>query len=188
MPLLSKHISGSRYARILPHVAGDVLDIGCQQAQVLEAAAERIDRYVGIDIDEASLEIARARHPEREFVACDVDQGVKGFSEEFDSIVLCAVIEHLFNQKVVFESLAQALKPGGRILLTTPTPLGNDVVHRIGSAIGLFSKLARDDHIMIYNKLRFEILAREVGLEVEQHDLFQVGCNQFVILRKPLTA
>ena len=76
------------------------------------------------------------------------------------------------------------MKPGGRLVITTPTNFGNDVVHRAGSLIGLFSKVARDDHISIFNRKRFEVFANECGLEVELYRFFQFGCNQLVILQK----
>ena len=62
--------------------------------------------------------------------------------------------------------MAAALKPNGRIVLTTPTVIGNDLVHRLGASVGLFSQDAQDDHIVIFNKRRFEVLANEVGLDL----------------------
>jgi SAM-dependent methyltransferase len=185
MALFSNYLSAARMGRLVPSIRGDVLDIGCQHGKFRELAREQMGRYVGMDIDPDQIERARALHPECQFILCDVDETMPEFDEEFDTIVMCAVIEHLFNQKRVMASLARALRPNGRILITTPTPFGNDIVHRLGSAIGVFSSVARDDHIMIYNRLRFKILAREVGLELESHKLFQLGCNQVAILRKP---
>jgi len=57
-------------------------------------------------------------------------------------------------------------------------------LHRLGAAIGLFAKSAVDDHIVIYNRHRFTILADEVGFEVERYESFQFGCNQFVVLAR----
>ncbi len=70
-----------------------------------------------------------------------------------------------------------------RLLVTTPTPFGNDIVHRLGAAIGLFAKAAADDHIVIYNRQRFEILAKEFDLKLERYESFGFGCNQLAILR-----
>ena len=106
-------------------------------------------------------------------------------NRKFDCVLMIAVIEHLFNQKFVMEGIAQVLKPGGIILITTPTPFGNDVVHRIGAALGLFAKIAVDDHIVIYNRHRFKILAKEIGLKLKLHKYFQFFCNQLAILEKP---
>lgn len=167
MALLSKYLSAARIGQVIPYIRGDVLDIGCQKGQFRELARDQIGRYVGIDIDSDQIERARELHSDCDFILCDVDDSIPEFHEEFDTVVMCAVIEHLFNQKRVMASLARALKPNGRIVITTPTPFGNDIVHRFGSAVGLFSSVARDDHIVIYNRLRFKILAREVGLGLD---------------------
>jgi 2-polyprenyl-3-methyl-5-hydroxy-6-metoxy-1,4-benzoquinol methylase len=98
---------------------------------------------------------------------------------------MIALIEHLFNQKHVMNEVAAALKPKGMVLITTPTILGNDVVHRMGAAAGFFAKSAVDGHIVIYNRRRFRILAKEVGLELKHHATFQLFCNQIAILAKP---
>jgi hypothetical protein len=103
----------------------------------------------------------------------------------FALFLRCAVIEHIFNLKHLGHGLALALRPGGRVILTTPTPFGNDVVHNLGAKLGLFSQVAVDDHIVIFNRKRLQIFAGEAGLVLAAHKLFQLGCNQFAILEKP---
>ena len=71
------------------------------------------------------------------------------------------------------------------MVLTTPTPFGNDVVHCLGAKVGLFSSVAADDHIAIFNRKRPEIFAGEFGLELVEHRTFQVGCNQVAVLQRP---
>jgi hypothetical protein len=83
------------------------------------------------------------------------------------------------------DEIAQVLRPGGIVVITTPTPLGNDVVHRLGATLGLFSKIAVDDHIVIYNRHRFKILANEIGFKLKFYRYFQFYCNQLAILEKP---
>ena len=58
-------------------------------------------------------------------------------------------------------------------------------MHRAGARLGLFSKAAMDGHIVIYNRKRFAILAKEFGVEIERYKRFQFGCNQLVVLKKP---
>lgn len=185
MALLSSYLSSRRNAVIAPHVRGDVLDVGCQRGQLRDRLAGRIGRYVGIDLSEANLEEARRRHPDCEFRLLDLDDEPLGYEAEFDTIVLVAVIEHVFNLKHLGRNLARALRPGGRVVMTTPTPFGNDVVHRLGAALGLFARTAANDHIVIFNRKRFEIFAGEVGLVLTEHRRFQLGCNQMAILQRP---
>lgn len=73
----------------------------------------------------------------------------------------------------------------GKIIITTPTPFGNDWVLKYGSALGLFSSQAgHGDHIVVYNKDRFRVLANELGLKIEKYKTFELRCNQLVVLSK----
>lgn len=97
---------------------------------------------------------------------------------------MIALIEHLFNQQHVMSQVVDALNPDGVVVMTTPTPFGNDIVHRLGGRFGLFAKAAVDDHIVIYNHHRFRIMANEVGLQVKAYRTFQFLCNQIAVLEK----
>ncbi|MGI9621287.1 MAG: class I SAM-dependent methyltransferase, partial [Acidimicrobiales bacterium] len=138
MPYLSSYLSDARMARIVPHIRGDLLDIGCQRGQLRSQVAGQIDSYTGLDLSAEMIADARRLHPDAEFFTLDLDDQPLDFEDEFDTIVMSAVIEHVFNLKTLGTGLSKALKPNGRVVLTTPTPFGNDVVHRVGSAVGLF--------------------------------------------------
>lgn len=185
MALLSSYLSQERLNRILPHLSGDILDIGCQQGQLRDKLGDQITSYTGIDMEPSSIIKAKQDHPDCKFKLMNIDDDSLGYEGQFDVIVMSAVIEHLFNLKFVGLSLTAALRPGGSIIMTTPTNFGNDIIHRIGCWLGLFSKVAEDDHIVIFNRKRFEIFANEVGLVVKEYSQFQFGCNQFIILEKP---
>jgi SAM-dependent methyltransferase len=185
MAFLSSFLSQERLNRILPYIYGDVLDIGCQEGQLRNKLGGRITSYAGIDMTSYQIIKAREDHPDCEFKILNLDDESIGYENQFDTIVMPAVIEHIFNLKHVGLELAASLRPGGRIIITSPTNFGNDVVHRIGCTLGLFSKVAEDDHIVIFNRKRFEIFASEVGLKLKKYRRFQFGCNQLVILEKP---
>lgn len=184
MALLSKLLHKQRYAKVASFIRGDVLDIGCQQGQLNSLFGEKISRYVGIEISRECVKQAEVIHPKAEFHVIDVDEDHVPFVCEFDVVTMLAVIEHIFNLKILGKMLYEALRPNGIIVLTTPTPFGNDIVHKIGSKFGLFSKIAADDHIVIFNKKRLEIFANEFGFSLVLYEQFQFGCNQIAILKK----
>lgn len=185
VPYLSSYLSDARMAKIVPHIRGNLLDIGCQRGQLRDQVADQIDGYTGVDLSNEMIAEARVLHPDVAFFTLDLDDEPLEFDSEFDTIVMSAVIEHIFNLKMLGNGLSNALKPNGRIVLTTPTPFGNDVVHRIGSSVGLFSKVAADDHIVIFNRQRCEIFANEFGLRLADYQRFQLGCNQLAVFEKP---
>jgi SAM-dependent methyltransferase len=185
MPLLSKYIADQRYKKIAPYIERDVLDLGCGHARVLERFGSKISSYCGIERSAELIGKLKQKYPTASFFQRDLDRERLRIDRKFDRVLMIALIEHLFNQRFVMDEIAQVLKPGGLILITTPTPFGNDIVHRLGAAIGLLYKSAVDDHIVIYNRHRFTILANEIGVKLKHHQYFQLHCNQIAVLEKP---
>jgi SAM-dependent methyltransferase len=184
MTLLSSMLLDQRHEKVAKYLQGDVLDIGCGGAQVLRDYSSSITSYCGIERTAEVVDDLSREFPAATFFQRDLDRERFGIEKKFDCVMLIAVIEHLFNQKFVMDGIVEVLKPGGMVLITTPTPFGNDFVHRIGAFVGLFAKTAVDDHIVIYNRHRFKILARETGLKLKHHRYFQFYCNQIAILKK----
>lgn len=184
MPLLSRIVRDQRMAKVVPHIRGSVLDLGCGNGSILAAVQDQIEDYIGVDHSENLIKQLQSQFPGYKFYKYDLDVDELEFPHRFDVITLIALIEHVFNQKHLFSQLVPLLKPEGKIVLTTPTPFGNDVVHRIGARLGLFSPQAASDHICIFNKKRLEILANEVGLVLEDYSTFQFLCNQIAVLKQ----
>jgi SAM-dependent methyltransferase len=186
MPLLTKFIAEQRHAIITPFIKGDILDLGCGNSLVLEKYSSKIGDYCGIERSTQQVEKLRKKYANASFFQRDLDRERLEIDKKFDCVLMIALIEHLFNQRFVMEEIANVLKPGGMVVITTPTPFGNDVIHRMGAAFGLFAKSAVDDHIVIYNRHRFRILANEIGLKLKHHRYFQIYCNQIALLEKPI--
>jgi SAM-dependent methyltransferase len=182
--LLGPFIRGQRTAMVKPFITGDVLEIGCNDAATLRRDNPGLKRYVGTDIDEDALARARVEFPNREFVYNNIESDPLNFENEFDTVLMVALIEHILNQRHVLIEAHKALRPGGHLVITTPTPFGNDIVHRSGAKLGLFHKSVADHHVVIYDKLRLKAAAKMIGFALEQHRYFQFGCNQLAVLRK----
>lgn len=183
-PLLAPFIRRQRTAMVTPFITGDVLEIGCNDAATLGRDNPGLGRYVGTDIDDDALARAREKYPRREFIKNNIENEPLGFSDEFDNVLLVALIEHILNQRFLLDTCHQALRRGGRLVITTPTPFGNDIVHRNGARIGLFHKSVADHHVVIYDKRRLRAAAEMVGFRLAQHRYFQLGCNQLAVLEK----
>lgn len=184
MAKLSGMLSGWRHRMVVPYVKGRVLDIGCGNAMMLQKHHSNIDRYVGVEFSPARVERLAEQFPEATFISRDLDRQPLALDERFDTILLIAVIEHIWNQKFLFEQIIDLLHPGGKIIVTTPTPFGNDMIHPLGAAMGIFAQSAVEDHIVIYNRRRFRNLAREFALRLLVYRRFQFFSNQLVILGK----
>lgn len=185
MPILSEYLRRTRTRLIAPHIGGDILDIGCGRAAVLRRYGDRIRSYCGVDANQATIRELQAEFPDQQFLVRDLETDRLDFDARFDCVVMLAIVEHIFNQKFLMAGVAQALRPDGHVVLTTPTPFGNDIVHRCGAMVGLFHQSATDDHIVLYNRRRLRLLAKEVGLDLVSHRYFQLRCNQIAIMAKP---
>jgi SAM-dependent methyltransferase len=98
-----------------------VLDIGCGDGGLLSKLDGRVQRVVGIDMDDSLLEQARRVAPGAELVHQSAEQ--LPFDEgQFDAVVLSDVLEHVGQelQQGVISEARRVLKPGGLLILTVP--------------------------------------------------------------------
>lgn len=179
--LLSPFLRSRRIAAVQPFLdKGNLLDIGCGTGEL----AHDVDpaKYVGADQDEESIAIARSKFPEHRFLT------VREFSaspraSHFDQIVGLAIIEHVDDPQRWLVWLRSLLKPGGRIVLTTPHPSVRRV-HELGARIGLFSREGAREHRELIDRLRITDLAEASGFRIRHFQRFLLGCNQLFILER----
>lgn len=166
---------------VLPHIKGKVLDIGCGVGKLTEYLGK--ESYLGVDIDEESLGIARKNYPDFNFVnATTFATNV----ELYDTIVGMAVIEHVKDPIEFLVNLKKHLKPSGNIVLTTPHA-AFDWTHTLGSKIGFFSKAANEEHEILFTKKTITATALAAGLVVVGYKRFIFGVNQLIIIKSSLS-
>jgi len=99
---------------------GRFLEYGCGSCLLTTRVAHRCDKCFGVDVDEKKIESARERFPEYELSVIGFDGRTSFASDYFDTAAIIEVIEHVPNERVALEELTRVLKPGGRLVLTTP--------------------------------------------------------------------
>jgi 2-polyprenyl-3-methyl-5-hydroxy-6-metoxy-1,4-benzoquinol methylase len=104
----------------LTHCAsgGDLLEFGAGAGTLLRdlASTGRFHSITGTDI------LARPGDlpPSVNWVQADLNDSLALASASFDTIVSTEVIEHLENPRAVVRELRRLLRPGGRVIITTP--------------------------------------------------------------------
>ena len=103
---------------------GRVLDVGSAAGAVSVMLADRGFTVDGIDISDqmvgwARERVAREGRQGLTFQVADID-ALPFKDGEFDAIVAMGVIEYLENDQKALDELVRVLRPGGRIVLTTP--------------------------------------------------------------------
>jgi len=99
----------------------DILDVGCAQGTLAILLAEKGHRVTAVDIRPEFLEYAASRHTHGDirFVAGNLFEDDL-LHETFDVVFANQIIEHVLDPQQKIERLARFLKPGGRLIMTTP--------------------------------------------------------------------
>ncbi len=95
--LLTGYLANKRYAVARPLLRGRVLDYGCATGLLTQWC--RPDAYLGVDIDQESIDVARRTRPAFRFDIALPER------EQFDTVVALALIEHIKDQVSLLETL-----------------------------------------------------------------------------------
>ena len=170
--ILSGWLVRQRLHAARSYLAGKVLDYACGHGQLAQLCAA--DGYLGYDIDSRKINVARQNFPGYRFqVTIPAD-------ERFDTVAALAFIEHV-QPEAYLKQFAGLLRPGGRIVLTTPHP-SFEWVHTVGSRLHVFSPAAHDDHQALISADDMAQLADGLSLRLIASRRFLLGANQLFIL------
>ncbi|HSI62309.1 MAG TPA: methyltransferase domain-containing protein [Candidatus Saccharimonadia bacterium] len=104
-----------------------LLDVGCGTGSFTIGAARRGYHALGLSWDERNQTVARERaelckSPESTFEILDVRELDKrrDLVGRFDVVVCMENIEHILDDRKLMVDMAECLRPGGRLLLSTP--------------------------------------------------------------------
>ena len=93
---------------------GSLLDVGCGNGYLLNQLVTKIDAELfGIDVYEMEPENWK-------YKKADLTKGIPFEDSSFDLVVFGEVIEHVPDPDYLLEEIWRVLKPGGKIIVTTP--------------------------------------------------------------------
>jgi len=176
--LLSPYLRRKRIEAVAPWLNGRVLDFGCGTGLLAELLCT--EKYVGVERDKISLQLAKSKFPQHYFIST-----LPSTVEKFDTVVALAVIEHVREPVRLLFMLAAFLGGSGssRLVITTPHP-SVDWIHRLGATFGVFSSHARDEHEGLLGRVRLIDIGIQAGLKLKSYSRFLFGANQIVIYSK----
>jgi SAM-dependent methyltransferase len=97
-----------------------LLEIGCGVADFLEPLAAEHD-VAGIDISTAAIDQAKTRCPHlADRLEATPIEAFEPAGDGYDAVLMWDVIEHLWNGPSMLATIAHWLRPGGRLVLSTP--------------------------------------------------------------------
>jgi SAM-dependent methyltransferase len=144
-----------------------ILDIGCGNGYWVGEFLSRGLRAVGVDPSSEGIAIARAAHPTGRFEQLTVAPDILGQLDEepFDIVFSTEVVEHLYDPRAWAAGAFNALKPGGRIVCSTPYHgyWKNLALAIAGRWDGHANPLWDGGHIKLWSRNTLSQLLREAG-------------------------
>ncbi len=108
------------YLRCADICAGqEVLEAGCGEGYGADLIASSARRVVAVDYDATTVAHVRTRYPRVEVLAANL-AAVPMPDASVDVVVNFQVIEHLWDQPQFITECLRLLRPGGRLLISTP--------------------------------------------------------------------
>ncbi|MGO9249578.1 MAG: class I SAM-dependent methyltransferase [Solirubrobacteraceae bacterium] len=151
---------------LLEHVlAGErALDVGCGEgwfaSELVRAGAE----VVGIDVAEEPLHRARERDPRLDLRLVDADGPWPLDDASFDAVWAGETIEHVTDTIGWLSEIRRVLRPGGRLLLSTPDHGRLRVLWLVLSRRAFEAHFdPRTDHLRFYTRAGLTRLLDELG-------------------------
>ena len=99
-------------------VSGNVLEIGTGSGYGVKYIAPAVTKFV--TIDKFVCDVDFKAYPNVEFKQQTVPPFTNIADNSFDFVVTFQVIEHIQNDNLYVQEIARVLKPGGKLVVTTP--------------------------------------------------------------------
>ncbi|HEU5003786.1 MAG TPA: class I SAM-dependent methyltransferase [Actinomycetota bacterium] len=169
-----------RLAQALAYVPAGVrlLDVGCGDGALLRAAGSRIGWGVGIDPALPGTIIGRNYRLVRGAFPQHLDD-----RDPFDVITLLALLEEVPRGQLpaLASACAMHLHPGGRLIVTTPSP-GVDGVARLLESAHVISGPPRRRTLLDAAEIRDVFAAAGLSIEASRH--FELGYNNVLVFAR----
>ncbi len=131
----------------------DVLEIGCGSGHgVFLLSQMQPKSYVGLDVMEEQLQLARRKYPQFNFILQDATDLSQFGPESKDVVIIFGVLHHIPNWRKTIDEIACVLKPGGKLFLEEPRGVDIkifDFFFRWGHPDSDFGLKALEEHLAL---------------------------------------
>lgn len=149
------------------------LEVGCGTGFVLRRVASEFSNadITGVEYFESALPIAKARTPRATIKQADITNLV--FDAPFDVVGCFDVLEHIPDDKIALQNLANSTIPGGHLFISVPQHPWLWNLHDEQAC-----------HVRRYTRAELVEKVRDAGLEVVYVTSFMTTLLPLMVLRK----
>jgi ubiquinone/menaquinone biosynthesis C-methylase UbiE len=158
-----EHFELPLFGRLGLNIKGkDVLEVGCGNGYGASLIHRQSPRsYIGIDVMEEQIEVARKRYPLYNFLVQDATDLSQFAGETKDVVIIFGVLHHIPEWRKVIEEIKRVLRPGGSLFVEEPRGMDIklfDFFFRWGHPDSDFGMNGMIEHLKTH---RFEIRGKQ---------------------------
>ncbi len=179
---LDHFIARIRFRAAYPHIhkGARVCDLGCGlDAAFLNFAAERIAHGVGVDDQVRDGAGGRWQR-----VRADIRAALPLEAEQFDHVVMLAVLEHLPEPEPVLREAYRILAPGGSLILTWPSAIVDPILYVLHRLRLVSDEMESDEHQKRIPPGTLQHMLHRIGFNEFIHYTFELGLNNLMVATK----
>lgn len=157
-----------------------VLDLGCgYYPQALIALKEKIREGVGIDQDISDQTLST----KLQLIKGNIQSHLPLPDNQFDCVLMLAVLEHLDHPQKTLRECYRVLKPGGRLIITIPSNFSRPLLVSLAT-LGWISKEEIFDHKHYFNKKEAETLLNNARFKKVSSKYYNLFMNLLFVFEK----
>jgi SAM-dependent methyltransferase len=143
----------------------EIMDIGCGNGSLCRFIKDQGYHVFGIEPGPKGFEIARNTHRDIKFYHMGIEDDLPSDIKQVDGVICTEVVEHLFSPRNLPRFCKMVIRPGGRVVVTTPYHgwLKNSAIAILGKWDSHHNPLWDYGHIKFWSRRTLRLLFEEQG-------------------------
>jgi ubiquinone/menaquinone biosynthesis C-methylase UbiE len=172
-------IARMRFRAAYPHIrpSSRVCDLGCGlETAFLDYAADRI--ATGVGVDDQVEDSMRGRWQR---VRADLRSPLSLPDNQFDHVVMLAVLEHLTEPEKVLREAHRVIAPGGSLIMTWPSAMVDPILNVLHKLHFISDEMESDEHQKRIPVESLQEMLQRIGFQKCIHRRFEFGLNNLMV-------